>query len=248
MTATLSSGKLVTSDGIEIAYEHIKEGRDSVIIICPGFFNSKKNSGIRKAIDMVSGSYDAVIFDFRGHGESGGKFTWTAKEPLDLKAVLDYTAGCGYKKIGIIGFSLGAAVSLIVAPDRPEIKSMVLISAPYSFWDINYHFWEPEMFSDLKANMGCNWEGKGAKIDHVFMDKDKPIDRVSSIKDTAIMFMHGAKDWVIKDYHSKKLYNSATVYEKKLEIFVDGLHAERLIEQYPERIKELVTGWFEKTL
>lgn len=248
MTNPASSDRLITVDGVEIAYEHFRNGFDSVIVICPGFFNSKSNGGIRKSIDIVSGSYDVIIFDFRGHGESGGKFTWTAKEPMDLEAVLDYAVECGYKKIGILGFSLGAAVSIIVAARRPEIKSMALISAPYSFWDINYHFWEPEMFSDLKANMGCNWEGKGAKIDHVFMDKDRPIDSVGSIKDAAVLFIHGSKDWVIKDYHSKKLFNSATVREKKLEIFNDGLHAERIIEQYPGRIKEMVTGWFKRTL
>lgn len=243
-----SCDMVLTRDGVEIACEHFKGGFDSVVIICPGFFNSKSNGGIRKAIDMLSGSRDVVIFDFRGHGESGGKFTWTAKEPLDLEAVLDYALSCGYKNIGLMGFSLGAAVSMIVAAGRPEIKSMVLISAPYSFWDINYHFWEPEMFSDLKANLECNWEGKGARIDHVFMDKERPIDRIGAIKNTAMLFIHGAKDWVIKDYHSKKLYNSAAVPEKELKIFNDGLHAERLIEQYPDRIKEMVTDWFKRTL
>lgn len=245
---TASSDKLKTTDGVEIAYEHLNGGFDSVVIVCPGFFNSKSNSGIRKAMDMLSGSRDVIIFDFRGHGESGGKFTWTAKEPLDLEAALDYAVSCGYKDIGLMGFSLGAAVSIIVAARRPEVKSMILISAPYSFWDINYHFWEPEMFSDLKANLECNWEGKGAKIDHVFMDKERPIDKIGAIKNSAMLFVHGAKDWVIKDYHSKKLYNSAAVPEKELEIFNDGLHAERLIEQYPDRIKELVTDWFKRTL
>lgn len=248
MTGTVLSCRLHARDNIEIALEHFKNGFDSLIIVCPGFFNSKKNSDIRKAIDIVSGSHDVMIFDFRGHGESGGKFTWTAKEPLDLEAVLDYAVEGGYKRIGVLGFSLGAAVSIIVAAKRPEIKSMALISTPYSFWDINYHFWEPEMFSDLKANMDCNWEGKGAKIDHVFMDKERPIDSVGRIKDSSILFIHGAKDWVIKDYHSKKLYDSATVYEKRLEIFNDGLHAERLIEQYPDRMKELVSEWFDRTL
>ncbi|MFA5093743.1 MAG: alpha/beta fold hydrolase [Candidatus Omnitrophota bacterium] len=248
MKNSIIQKRLFASDGIEIAVEHFKDGHDSVVVICPGFFNSKKNSVIRRAIDIVGDSHGVIIFDFRGHGESGGKFTWTAKEPLDLKAVLDYAAGCGYKKIGLMGFSLGAAVSVIVAPERPEIKSMVLISAPYSFWDINFNFWQPEMFSDLKANMECSWEGKGAKMDHVFMEKNKPIDRISAIKGAAILLIHGAKDWVIKDYHSKKLFNSAAVYEKRLEIFNDGLHAERLIEQYPDRMKDLVSGWFRDTL
>ncbi len=238
----------MTKDKVEIACEHFKNGFDSVIIICPGFFNSKKNAGIRKAIDIVSGSYDAIIFDFRGHGESSGKFSWTAKEPLDLEAVLDYAVEKKYKNIGILGFSLGSPVSVIVAARRPEIKSMVLISTPFSFWEIDYHFWKPEMFSDLKSNLDCNWEGKGARIDHVFSPKERPIDLISKIKDTAVLFIHGAKDWVIKDYHSKKLYDSAMVHEKKLEIINDGLHAERLIEQYPERIKELAINWFNKTI
>lgn len=239
---------LVTKDGVKIAYEHFKNGFDSLVIICPGFFNSKANSAIRRSIELVADSRDVIIFDFRGHGQSGGKFTWTAKESLDLEAVLDHGVSCGYKKIGIIAFSLGAAVSIIVAAKRPEIKSMVLISAPYSFWDINYHFWEPEMLSDLKSMLDCKFEGKGVKMDHIFMDKERPMDRIPAVKDSAILFIHGAKDWVIKDYHSKKLYNSAMTYKKKIEIFNDGLHAERLIEQYPERMKELISSWFRETL
>jgi len=243
-----SNETLVTEDGVEIAFEHFRNGFDSVIIVCPGFFNSKANGAIRKAIDLVSGEHDVIIFDFRGHGKSGGKFTWTAKEPSDLDAVIGYAVKSGYKRIGVIGFSLGAAIAIIVAARRTEIKSMALVSAPYSFWDINYHFWEPEMFSDLKAMIDCRFEGKGVKIDHIFMDKERPIDMIAAVKDSAILFIHGAKDWVIKDYHSKKLFNSATVYEKKLEIFSDGLHAERLIEQYPGRMKDLISEWFRQTL
>lgn len=239
---------LLTKDNVKIAYEHFRNGSDAVVIICPGFFNSKKNTMIRKTIDIVSPSYDMIIFDFRGHGDSGGKFSWTSNEPLDLEAVLDYANGQGYKKIGIIGFSLGSAVSINVASRRPGINSMVLISAPFSFWDIDYHFWEPEMLSDLKANLECNWGGKGANIDHIFMPKEKPIDCVSNIKETAILFIHGDKDWVIKDYHSRKLYEAAAVKNKKLEIVHNGLHAERLIEKYPDRIKTLILDWFSQTL
>lgn len=239
---------LLTEDNVRIAYEHFRNGSDSVIIICPGFFNSNKNTAIRRAIDIVSPPYDAIIFDFRGHGDSRGKFSWTAKEHLDLEAVLDYAGGQGYKKIGIIGFSLGAAVSINVASRRPGIKSMVLISAPISFWGIDYHFWEPEMLSDLKANFECGWEGKGARPGNIFLPKKRPIDRVAEIKEASILFIHGDRDWVIKDYHSRKLYEAAAVKNKKLEIVRNGLHAERLIERYPDKIKTLILDWFSKTL
>jgi uncharacterized protein len=239
---------LLTKDNVKIAYEHLRNGFGSVVIICPGFFNSKKNTAIRKTIDIVSPSYDAIIFDFRGHGDSGGKFSWTANEPMDLEAVLDYAEGQGYKKISIIGFSLGSAVSINVASRRPGIKSMALISAPFSFWDIDYHFWEPEMFSDLKANLECNWDGKGARLDHVFLPKERPIDCVANIKETSMLFIHGDRDWVIKDYHSRKLYEAAAAKDKRLEIVHNGLHAERLIERYPDKIKALILDWFSKTL
>ncbi|MDD5072174.1 MAG: alpha/beta fold hydrolase [Candidatus Omnitrophica bacterium] len=248
MIALALAGMVATTDGVNIAYDHYKNGFDSVVIVCPGFFNSKKNSFMKKTVEIVSSSYDVIIFDFRGHGESGGKFTWTSTEPLDLGAVLDYAAGCGYKKIGVIGFSLGAATAMNVAVNRPEIKSMILISAPFSFWDMNYHFWEPEMLSDLMANFECKWEGKGAKLDNIFLPKVKPIKSVAEIKEIPMLFIHGDRDWVIKDYHSRKLYDAAVTKNKRLAILHNGFHAERLIEKYPDRMKELMLGWFKETL
>jgi pimeloyl-ACP methyl ester carboxylesterase len=239
--------KLYTQDKVEIAYDHINKGFDSVVIVCPGFFNSRKNRWMQKAVDMVSAAYDVVIFDFRGHGDSGGRFSWTAKEHLDLEAVLEYVRSRGYKNIGILAFSLGAAVSVNVASTRDDIKSMVLISCPSSFRKIDYHFWEPEMFSDLKDNIECDWEGKGARITHLFLPKKKPIKTITRIKDAAILFINGSRDWVIKGHHAKTLYDAAQT-RKKLEIIEGGLHAERLIQQYPDKIRELVLGWFSETI
>lgn len=248
MTQKNSSGILFTQDKVKISFEHFKNNSDSLVIVCPGFFNSKKDRWIRKAIDMISTSYDVIAFDFRGHGESSGKFTWMAKEGLDLKAVMDYAIGQRYNNIGILAFSMGAAISLVFASRRRDLKSMVLISCPSSFWDINFHFWEPEMFSDLRANFECNWEGKGARIDHLFLPKGKPVECIPNVKETAIFFIHGDKDWVIKDYHSRILYDALTAKRKKLEVISNGLHAERLIEQYPDRMKELILNWFSQTL
>ncbi len=246
MSQSLEHG-LYTKDKIRIAYEHAKKGFESVIIVCPGFFNSKKNRWMRKAVDVVSKDHDTIVFDFRGHGDSGGEFSWSAKEYLDLEAILDYTVAQKYKKIGILAFSLGAAASINVTSKHKNIASMILISCPMSFWRIDYHFWEPEMLSDLKDNIDCEWEGKGARITSLIMPKPKPIDNIGKIKSTPILFIHGDSDWVIKDYHSRKLYDAAKTH-KRLEIIKKGLHAERLIQQYPDRIKDLVLGWFADTL
>ncbi|MBU0895113.1 MAG: alpha/beta hydrolase [Candidatus Omnitrophica bacterium] len=243
----IESGILRASDNVPIAYDRFVNGSDTVIIVCPGFYNSKENRWMRKTVELLCPSYDVLIFDFRGHGKSGGKYTWSAKEPRDLEAVLDYAKSCGYRKIGIVAFSLGAAVAVNEASVRDDIDSMVLISIPSKINMINFHFWEPEMFSDLKDNIECGWEGKGARTGNIFLPKDDPIDIIGRIKKTPMLFIHGDHDWIIKDRHSRVLYGAANV-EKRLEIIKGGLHAERMIQSDPEGMKRLMLDWFFETL
>lgn len=237
------SGTLYTRDRVPIAYEQVKNGHDSVVIVCPGFFNSKSNRWMQAAADMLSPEYDVMLFDFRGHGKSGGTFSWSSKEYMDLEAVVDYVAGQGYKNIDILAFSLGAVAAIDVASKRSDINSMVLISAPSGFGMINFHFWEPAMLSDLKDNIDCKWEGKGARCGWMFSPKPDPMADISKIGMTRILFVHGEKDWVIKPKHSVKLYGAAPA-PKRLEVIKGGLHAERLLQQYPERMERLILEWF----
>lgn len=246
-TGRMESGTVVTRDNVRIAYERYQNGSDTVIIICPGYYNSKKNKWMQKTVELVSPAYDVMIFDFRGHGESGGTFTWSAKEDMDVDAIVDRAKEYGYKRIGILAFSLGAASAVNDASHRSDIDSMVLVSCPTSFRMIDYNCWEPEMFAEFKDNCDRGWQGKGARTTNIFMPKKDPIDTIAQIKRTAILFIHGDKDWLIKPRHSKKLYAAATVY-KEIEIIKGGCHAERLIEFHEEAMKKLINGWFSKTL
>ena len=245
--AKVESGMLTTSDKVSISYDRYVNGRDSVIIVCPGFYNSKENRWMRKTVELLSLTYDVIIFDFRGHGKSGGRYTWSAKEPLDLDVILNYARSCGYKHIGILAFSLGAASAINDAAHRSDIESMVLVSCPTRFKMVDFHFWEPGMFFDLIGDFATGWDGKGARTSNIFMPKDDPIDTIKKIGLTSVLFIHGDNDWVIKDRHSRKLYEAAPGY-KEIEIIQGGLHAERLIEFHEEKMKKLIDGWFSRTL
>jgi alpha/beta superfamily hydrolase len=188
-----------------------------------------------------------IIFDFRGHGKSGGKFTWGSRETMDMAAIMNYASSGGYSHIGILAFSLGAAAAINSASGRNDIDSMILVSCPSSFEAIDYHFWEPEMLSDLKDNMECKWEGKGVRSGNPFLAKDKPVNSVKSLKNIPILFIHGDNDWVVKERHSKKLYEAANTY-KRIEIVKGGLHAERLIQLHTEMMARLISEWFSETM
>jgi pimeloyl-ACP methyl ester carboxylesterase len=237
------AGLLKAKDGVVISYDRYESGRDSVIIVCPGFFNSKSNRWMRSACGMLSPHYDVIAFDFRGHGKSGGLYTWGSKEGLDLDAVLDYADAQHYKHVGILAFSFGAGVALNEAAKRGDIDSMVLISCPSDFGKIDFRFWEPGMFSDLKDNFECNWEGKGARCSHIFMKKESPLDSARSLKNTSVLLIHGDKDWVIDEKHSKKIYDALDT-EKEIKIIKGGMHAERMLQSDREKTKDLVLEWF----
>jgi len=200
-----------------------------------------------KTVELFSSNYDVIIFDLRGHGKSGGKFTWSAKEHMEINAVLDYAKAEGYKHIGVVAFSLGAASAVNAASKRDDIDGMVLISCPSNFNMMDFRFWEPGMFSDLKENIDCKWQGKGVRSGNFFLAKTRPIDSIQNIKDTPILFIHGDRDWVLKDRHSKKLFKAAVTSLKRLEIIKGGLHAERLIQADPAAIKRLILNWFSDT-
>ncbi len=126
------SGYFVTSDQHKVYYDQYKSSHKKVIIIAHGFFNSKQAILLKQLGESLNNEYDVILFDFRGHGQSKGFFYWTAKEYLDLLAVIEF-ASKSYERIGLIGFSLGAATSIIAASKTMFINSIVAISAPAEF-------------------------------------------------------------------------------------------------------------------
>ena len=237
-------GHVTTSDNIPISYDHYKNGFDTVIIVCPGYYNSKENRWMEKTAEILSSEHDTIVFDFRGHGESGGEFTWAALEHRDVNAIIDYAKSEGYKKIGILGYSLGGSATINAVSGREEdVDAMVLISAPKDFKDVEFHFWELGVFDDFFDNIFSGWDGKGAKTTDKFKPETTPIEEIKKIKNTPKLFIHGEDDWVVKPHHSEELFNAANEPKKLVIIKISG-HAEMLINKRPEEMKELLLGWF----
>ena len=240
------SGILSTADGQQVHYDHYQNGFDKVVIIAHGFFNSKDAVLLKELAAELSTDYDVIVFDFRGHGKSSGLFYWTAKEPQDLEAVLDY-AKDKYKEVGLIGFSLGAAISLITAALTDKVDSLVSVSAPLDFAKIEYHFWELDPYFDIFYNVvGKGRIGKSIRPGPFWVKKERPIDIVGKIK-IPVFYIHGQRDWLIKPWHSEELYKN-TQSHKKLEIIENGPHAEYLILTHKEKTVRLIRDWFKQTL
>jgi len=238
---------VMTEDGKRIALVHVKRGFSKVVIIAHGFYNNKDTFLFRGITEAFSKEYDVIVFDFRGHGKSSDRFSWTAHEQKDLQAIITYAKENHYMKIGVIGFSLGAAVALIEVSNYHNIDSLIAVSTPVDLKSINYHFWEKDMWEDLKLNFGIKGQGKGIRPGNPFLKKIRPLDIVDKVSPTPVLFLHGEKDWLVKPSHSQRLFKKAN-NPKTLTIIKDGGHAERMFDVFPDQFMKICLDRFRETL
>ncbi|MFH1093232.1 MAG: alpha/beta fold hydrolase [Candidatus Omnitrophota bacterium] len=240
------SGVVTTEDKQKIYFDHYQDGHDKVAVIAHGFFNSKNSELIKELAEELTEFIDVIAFDFRGHGASEGLFHWTSKEYLDLEAVLKI-ANAKYEKTGLIGFSLGAATSIITLKHKPKVDSLIAVSAPTEFEKIDYKFWNLNVENDIFYNLGEGRKGKGVRPGPFWLKKDKPINVVKDLK-IPILYIHGDADWVILPWHSEMLYKNTTSNKKHIVIIPNASHAEYLMRFHEVEFIEAVRRWFEETL
>jgi len=80
---------------------------------------------------LEDNGYAALTFDFRGFGESAGSKDASTLDD-DLSAVIGYIRGRGKTRIFLVGASMGATTSLVVASQEP-VNGVVAISPPAKF-------------------------------------------------------------------------------------------------------------------
>ncbi len=231
--------RLKTEDNVEIALNHYENGFEDVIIIAPGWFMTKDSKSFKDMSDILSKKSDILVLDFRGHGHSGGFYTFTSKEIKDMDAAVKF-ASERYKKIYLMGFSLGAAIVLIAGAKNSNIEKIIAVSAPISFEKIENMVWKKEAWiPTLKKFEPKRWFSIRPALP--IGKKIKPIEIVDSIK-CPTLFIAGEKDPTVCSWHTKTLYDKA-ICKKRYEIFKDCCHAEDLFLQDKNKFIQLCSDW-----
>src|SRR5260370_659943 len=103
---------LVTEDGVPIDAAHLPGPGDLAIVVAPGFTLSWQRPNVWRIANRFNRMAGVVIFDFRGHGRSGGLSTLGDREIKDLDVAVAYARELGYRRIAVVGFSMGASIVL----------------------------------------------------------------------------------------------------------------------------------------
>ncbi len=118
-------------DGLVLAGWWFPRPDDRRIIIgCHGYRGSKSDLLGIAALFWRHG-YNVLLFDHRGHGESApAPITLGYAEVADLSAAIDTALQrVPGGRVGVIGFSMGAAVAILTAAHDPRIRAVVADSA-----------------------------------------------------------------------------------------------------------------------
>lgn len=236
--------KTKTKDNINIALDHYKCGHDEVLIFAPGWCMTKDSNAFSRISESFSSDFDIITFDFRGHGKSGGFYTFTAREIIDFDAVVRYARRCGYKRIYAAGFSLGGAMALIYASKSIKVDKVIAVSAPCDFSRIENRMWKRaawlETFKKFELSRFLS-----IRPYPIPLKKVKPIDIIGRVK-VPTLFVAGGKDPTVCSWHTKLLYDTA-LCKKKYKEYEMGFHAEDLFLYYEADFRKLCFDWLKFT-
>jgi len=232
-------------ENLKIGVRRIFLPREEVVLILPGFFQSKNTRIFKSLQKEISKFFDTACMDMPGHGNSSSFFTFGSKnEEEALNSVLDYLEGI-YHKIGVLAFSLSglATINSLAKRKAKKVVSLVLVSVPSDFSQIEFRFFSP---SAIKLGLrSLDWN-LGALLGFPFFKKEKPLENIQRIE-FPILFLQGDSDPIIDKTHTFKLAQ-AHPGKQKVYIFRRGSHAEDLYRSYPEEFLEQVIDWFRRSL
>lgn len=240
MVYNLNEVLLKTEDNIDIKINHYANDKDEVVIICPGWFMTKDSKSIKNLSKTLRSFCDVITMDFRGHGKSGGFYTFTANEEKDLAIVVEF-AKRKYKKVSLMGFSLGGALVLLHSAKDSDIDKNIVVSAPADFYKIENHMysphaWYPTLFQKFEPK---RWVS--IRPGNPFLPKERPIDVIKNVK-SPTLFLAGENDPTVFPWHTELLYNEA-VCKKSYKLFENANHAEDLFNDYPMKFIKLCKKW-----
>jgi pimeloyl-ACP methyl ester carboxylesterase len=219
---------LVTEDAVPIDAAHLPGPGDLAIVVAHGFTLSWQRPNVWRIANRLNKLAGVVVFDFRGHGRSGGLSTLGDREIKDLDVAVAWARQLGYRRIAAVGFSMGASVVLRYAGLIGGIDAVVSVSGPGRWY---YRGTERmrRVHMAVEHRLGRMVTRRWLKT-RVSPNGWKPVpvppaEAAAKISPTPLLIVHGDEDLYFPPEHARQLYMAASE-PKELWIIPGMGHAE----------------------
>jgi dipeptidyl aminopeptidase/acylaminoacyl peptidase len=191
-----------TADGLTLRGWYIPsaKGTQKTLILLHGYPADKGN--ILPALAFLHEDFNLLLFDFRYLGRSEGSYsTAGAKEVEDLLAAIQFLKSRGVKEVGVWGFSMGGAVTLMAIEKAPEIGAIISESSYASLADMTFELLPIPLLNYPIAYLVSVWAKLFLGID---VRDASPADRIRNTT-IPILLIHSSADAVIPFSHARLL-------------------------------------------
>jgi len=226
--------------------------RSLIIIVCHGFMGSHIGvwySYVELARELAKHGFAVLRFDFRGSGDSQGKFEnqIIGVKLQDFDIALKFLSrfkSLDFNKVGVVGHSQGGAIANFAAGKHKNIKSLVEWATVADFE--LFPWWTRGWFTRLLKRGYYEAYGTHRIPSKIYKDmlKYKPLEAVKKLN-IPILFIHGTKDKEVGLKHSVMLYKASN--NSKLIKIKDADHLLSRQNHRERVVKETLT-WFKKWL
>ncbi len=217
-----------------------------VIIMAHGLRVDKDEGGIfiRAANKLTKLGVATFRFDFRGCGESTGKFAnrTISTDVQDLAKAFKFMKNQGYQEFGLLGASWGGGIGVMLLKDNPEIvKSLVLWNPALDYKSGINKLIVPWIKGKIKDSIHQrSLKIKAEKFDFskdliIQMTRYKPYKILNTIS-CPTLILHGDKDEKVPLEDSIK-YHKLIKGPKKLKVIKDSPHGFHTPNAEKEAIK-----------
>ena len=203
------SVEFVTEDGVTIrGWWFPRQESNQVVVGCTGHKGVKSDllgigSGLWRAGNNV------LLFDFRGCGESDAASPSLAHNELpDARAAVLYAQRrLPGARLGLIGYSMGAAVAILVAATDSSIRAVVADSSFLGMREVVGHAFTRFRLPPLPM-LGLTDTVNRWRYGYRFAAV-RPLDVVRRVSPRPILLIHGEDDRIVPVEHARHLYDVA---------------------------------------
>jgi len=187
----------------------IKRGKLPAVIVSHGFCGTKSaRKFVKIGRDFSKQGIAVLRFDFTGCGDSEGDFKNMSifQEVEDLKAAYNFLIKrpqVDRKRIGILGYSLGALIACLCQIKHPILKTLVLVAPAINQKNLIKIWHSP---GEIRK-----WQEKGYidtpkfRVGIQYLNEAKNYTPLVSNIKNPVLIVHGKKDKDVPVMFSKKL-------------------------------------------
>lgn len=226
-------------------------GNDRVVLIVHGRNSNRTGDDgqyVPHAAALVAQGYNALLFDLRAHGESGGlRYTLGTAEQRDVLGAVEYLKGRGFTpaRMGFWSHSMGAATVLLAAAVSPDVRTIVADSSFARLEDLLERELPrasglPGLFNPPILFFARTVFGADSRILN-------PVEVVAGLPPGSLFIIHGEADGLIPVDHARRIAAAAgpAVYDLWI---VPGARHDRVSEALPKRYEQRVLAFFDEKL